>query len=299
MKNLCLFFLIVSLSLFSQKKKKVLLIGIDGLQFEEIQKTNTPNFDKFTIKKGFTGGKLGTASEQVTSSGPSWITILTGVWTDKHKITSNSSKQVCDFPSVFNRIRTERNDSYLVSISTWKNINLLLYKDIYAVNFSTQGGTDLESTNLALYQIKEKSPDFIFVHLDEIDGVGHSKGFGNAYTVAIEKMDKNIGDLLKETQLREKKNNEDWLVILVTDHGRGKGGFGHGNQTVQEKTIFVGINKKGTFMYENLQDKKPFKTMQMLEKHTMPQTVVVPTILKHLGISIKKEWNLDSHSIIE
>ena len=227
------------------------------------------------------------------------MTILTGVWTDKHKITSNSTKQVCDFPSIFNHIRAERKGSYLASISTWKNINLLLYKDMYKANFSTQGGTDLESTNLALYQIKEKSPDFIFVHLDEIDGVGHSKGFGEEYTKAIEKMDKNIGALLTETQKREQNNNEDWLVILVTDHGRSKGGFGHGNQTLQEKTIFVGINKKGTFMFENMQDKKPFKSIKMLEKHTLPQTVVVPTILKHLGIPIKKEWNLDSHSIID
>ncbi len=295
----CFFLLImISLNSFSQKKK-VLLIGIDGLQFEQISNAKTPNFDKFIIKKAYTGGILGKKSEQVTSSGPSWITILTGVWTDKHKITSNSSKQVCNFPSVFNHIKAIKKDSYLASISTWKNINLLLYKDIYKVNFSSQGGTDEESTNLALYQIIEKSPDFTFLHLDEIDGAGHSKGFGKEYIAAIEKVDKSIGKILKATKNREQKNNENWLIILVTDHGRGKGGFSHGNQTIQEKTIFIGMNKKGNSFFNSINNNKIIKTIKELEKSAIPQTAVVPTILKFLDIPINVDWNLDFKPLIE
>lgn len=298
MRNIYFLLMIISLNTFSQKKK-VLLIGIDGLQFQQISNSKTPNFDKFTIKKAFTGGIFGTHSEQVTSSGPSWMTILTGVWTDNHKITSNSSKQICNFPSVFNHIRTEKKDSYLVSISTWKNINLLLYKDMYNVNFSTQGGTDEESTNLALYQIIEKSPDFTFVHLDEIDGAGHSKGFGKDYLNAIEKVDKSIGKFLKATKSREEKYNEDWLIILVTDHGRDEGGFSHGNQTIQEKTIFIGMNKKGNFIFNNINNNKVIKTIKELEKNAIPQTAVVPTILKFLDIPINVDWNLKTKSLIE
>ena len=298
MKKITFFFILfIGFNSFSQKRK-VLLIGIDGLQFEKITETKTPNFDKFKIKKAFTGGIYGTNSQQVTSSGPSWLTILTGVWTDNHKIISNATNQVCDYPSVFNRIKKGKKDSYLASISTWKNINLLLYKDMYKVNFSTQGGSDKESTDLALYQITEKSPDFIFFHLDEIDGAGHSKGFGKEYQKSIIKADKNIGKLLKATLKRERKYNEDWLVIIVTDHGRGKGGYSHGNQTLSEKTIFIGMNKMGNSYFNSINNAKIIHNLKELEKFTLPQTSIVPTILKHLEVPILKEWNLDSKSLI-
>lgn len=301
MKNsriLVLFLACTSLTLFSQKKK-VLLIGIDGLQFEQIAQTNTPNFDKFTIKKGFAGGVLGSETQQVTSSGPSWMTILTGVWANKHKVVSNSSNQTSKSKSVFNYIKTANSKSYMSSISTWKNINLLLYKDMYKVDFSSQGEGDDHSTSLAVSQINDKAPDFIFIHLDDIDHAGHAHGFGNEYSESISKIDKSIGRLLAAVNKREHSNNEEWLVILVTDHGRGIKGKGHGNQTISEKTIFVGLNKKGNYFFEGINNNKRIRTIKDLETFTLPQTSIVPTILKYLNVPIKKEWKLDAKPLVD
>ena len=287
----------ISLTLFSQKKK-VLLIGIDGLQFEQISKNRTPNFDEFTIKKGYNGGVFGTPSQQVTSSGPSWTTILTGVWVDKHKVTSNSSNQISNSKSVFNLVKTSNTKLKTASIATWKNINLLLYRDMYKVDFASQGGGDEYSTDLAINQIKKYASDFIFIHLDDIDIVGHSKGFGIEYNKSIIKVDNLLGELLSAVNEREKEKKEEWLVILVTDHGRDNKGEGHGNQTISEKTIFIGMNKKGNLFFENIQNNKEIKTIADLEKNAIPQTAIVPTILKYLNIPIKKEWKLDSKPLI-
>ena len=103
-KNIFLLFVLINAVSFSQKQK-VLLIGIDGLQFEKIATNKTPTLDQFTIKKGYTGGILGSPSEQVTVSGPSWMTILTGVWVDQHKVVSNSSNQLCEAKSIFSYIQ--------------------------------------------------------------------------------------------------------------------------------------------------------------------------------------------------
>ncbi len=295
-KHLILVFVFVIAITFGQKKK-VLLIGIDGLQFEQIAKVNTPNFDKFTIKKGYNGGIFGSPSQQVTSSGPSWVTILTGVWTDKHGITSNSSSQVSKASSVFKFIKSS-SKLQTASISTWKNINLLLYKDMYSVDFSTQGGNDEISIAITVDHIEKHGPDFTFIHLDDIDHAGHAVGFGSAYSTATQKVDAQIGELLKVIQKREKKHNEDWLVILVTDHGRDSKGQGHGNQTLTEKTIFIGMNKKGNLFFEGIENAKKVSSLKELELF-IPQTAVVSTILKYLNISIKKEWNLDAKSLIE
>lgn len=295
-KILFLIFLLSFISFFGQKKK-VLLIGIDGLQFEQIAKNDTPNFDKFTIKKGYNGGLLGTESEQVTSSGPSWATILTGVWKDNHKITSNSKNQVSQAKSVFNYIKSTNSKLKTASISTWKNINLLLYKDMYNVDFSSQGGGDNYSVQLVIKQINI-GVDFAFIHLDDIDYAGHSYGFGHEYSKAISKIDMQIGKLLNATKTREERFNENWLVILVTDHGRDLKGKNHGNQTLNEKTIFIGLNKKGNSFFENVKNNRKLKSIKELQDSTLPQTSVVPTILRYLNIPILEKWKLDSKPLI-
>ncbi len=297
-KTLILVFVLITAITFGQKKK-VLLIGIDGLQFEQIANVATPNFDKFTIKRGYNGGVFGTSSQQVTSSGPSWVTILTGVWTDKHGITSNSASQISTASSIFKFIKSTKPTLKTSSISTWKNINLLLYKDIYSVDFSTQGGNDEISTEITVNHIEKHGPDFTFIHLDDIDHAGHAVGFGKAYSKATQKVDAQIGELLKVIQKREQKHNEDWLVMLVTDHGRDSKGKGHGNQTLTEKTIFIGMNKKGNSYFKSFKNKVLFKKLKDLEIKSIPQTTVVPTILKYLNIKIKKEWNLDAKPLID
>ncbi|MBL4643741.1 MAG: alkaline phosphatase family protein [Flavobacteriaceae bacterium] len=295
-KSIILVFVFITALIFGQKKK-VLLIGIDGLQFEQIAKVNTPNFDKFTIKKGYTGGVFGSPSQQVTSSGPSWVTILTGVWADKHGITSNSIHQVSKAKSVFKFIKSS-SKLKTASVSTWKNINLLLYKDMYSVDFSTQGGNDEISIAVTVNHIKKHAPDFTFIHLDDIDHAGHAVGFGLAYSKATQKVDAQIGQLLKVIEKREKNNNEDWLILLVTDHGRDSKGKGHGNQTLTEKTIFIGMNKKGTSFFEGIDNAKKVRSLKELESF-IPQTAVVSTILKYLNIDIKKEWNLEAKPLVD
>ena len=298
MKKAFLFSALILSSIVFSQKRKVLLIGIDGLQFEEIAKTKTPNFDKFIIKRGFNGGVFGTKSQQVTSSGPSWMTILTGVWVDQHKVKSNSPSQVSASKSVFKLIKDSNSKLKTASFSTWKNINLLLYKDIYDVDFSTQGGNDEISTKSAISHISNYSPDFTFIHLDDIDHAGHAVGFGLTYSKSIQKVDRQIGQFLKVINIREKNNDEDWLVILVTDHGRDLKGKGHGNQTFKEKTIFIGMNKKGNSYFESFNEKVLFKTLKDLERKAIPQTAVVPTILKYLNINIKDDWNLAAKPLI-
>ena len=50
--------------------KKVLLVGIDGVQFERLEALNTPAFDRLKVNKAYTGGIAGSPSEQSTKSGP-------------------------------------------------------------------------------------------------------------------------------------------------------------------------------------------------------------------------------------
>lgn len=296
-KHLSLLLLIFSITSFSQNKK-ALLIGIDGLQYSEIAKAKTPNIDEFIIKRGFAGGINGEASEQATSSGPGWITLLTGVWNDQHGITNNDGSKLSKVPSIFSFIKDHNKNANLVSISTWKEINLILKNDLYKTNFATVGGTDYLSTELIVNQITDYAPDFSFVHLDDVDHIGHTYGFGQAYTTVVEYIDSLVGDVMNAVNLRRKKYHEDWLVIIVTDHGRDSKGLSHGAQKVNQKTIFIGMNREGNDYFMNSDDGRKIDSIKEVET-LIPQTSVVPTVLKHLEIPINESWKLDGKPLID
>ncbi|MEX6625499.1 hemopexin repeat-containing protein [Tenacibaculum salmonis] len=275
-------------------KKKVLLVGFDGLQFDKISETSTPNLDKLNIVKAYTGGIEGSFSEQKTKSGPGWTTILTGVWANKHQVKDNSTSNISKVKGVFELIKESNSSLKTASIVTWGPIHDFFRDKLNFLDYHSKSGGDENSVTNAIEAINTKESDFVFVHLDDIDGVGHSVGFGNSYNKAITKADEQFGKIVSEI---EKRTNEDWLIMVVTDHGRAIGGYGHGGQSLQEKTIFVGMNKIGNEEFTSVVSTIPNKNFNSIYGN-VAQTAIVPSVLTHLGVSIKKEWQLNSTSLV-
>ncbi|MCW1248919.1 alkaline phosphatase family protein [Acaricomes phytoseiuli] len=92
--------------------QKTLVIGIDGVRWDRVQASNTPNLKKIlnegTSSMSYTFAPAkgsGTVNLAPTVSGPSWSSILTGVWPDKHGVTSNSfaGKRFDQYPDLLTR----------------------------------------------------------------------------------------------------------------------------------------------------------------------------------------------------
>lgn len=283
----------------SGAKKRVLLIGIDGLQLEKIAPANAPNLDSLTIVKGYTGGIAGTSSEQGTKSGPGWMSILTGVWGDKHKVPDNSSGiYKSQAKSVFQFIKEANPGLETASVATWAPIHEFLQSQLSFIDYKYQGGTDDDAVKNALFELQNHNPDFLFVHFDEVDVVGHASGFGTSYDNIIAKTDARLGQITKAIKQRSKVNNEEWLILVTTDHGRSPlGGFSHGEQTEQEKTIFIGMNQVGNEEFNTKINNIPNLDFNGIYNY-VAQTSIVPTILSYLGITINKDWQLNSGSLI-
>ncbi len=297
----CLIFLIglTAISKTFADNKKVLLVGIDGVQFEHIHRLPTPNFDRLTITKAYAGGIKGRFNQQNTSSGPGWSTILTGVWVNKHGIKSNDTGPANrDWPSIFRLIHNANNDAELYSFSTWGTINTLYFPyDMPLLAARSEGGGDDKSLNLTLDVLRNSSPDFIFIHLDEPDGAGHSHGWGVEYDQSIIDSDRRLGMLLDEVEQREKVLNEEWLVLVTTDHGRNAiTGNGHGSQTRSEKTVFIASNKELSQAYQQFAS-IPNQDFDGLY-NTPAQTFIVPTILQYLGIGSDLLGYLDGFPLL-
>ncbi len=261
--------------------QKAIFIGIDGVQLEQALllglQGKAQALNALDIVESYVGGEEGTGSQQATSSGPGWSTLLTGVWVDQHGIPSNNSQPiVSEVDSIFEYVDAAIPDAKIASVVNWSPINtghfareMGLLEDEAVVDEVVSGLSDENVTDTAVDLIANEAPDFMFVHLDDVDGAGHSSGFGDAYEESIDTASQQLGEILAAVEQRMADYpDEDWLVIVSTDHGRDPlTGSGHGGQTDSERRSFIASNKE----LASFDD-------------PVPATSVVTTILDHLDI---------------
>ena len=260
--------------------KRALVIGIDGCRPDALLAAKAPNLHKL-IKNGAFSDKAQTGD--MTASGSGWGSLLTGVWREKHGVRGNDFKlsNFAEFPDMLARIKKARSESFVASIVHWAPIQQQIVKKA-DVNVAYK--TDPEVTTAAVQLLAEKNPALLFVHLDDVDGAGHRHGFHPKqpkYLEAIEKVDKQVGELLKAVSDRKTYEQEDWLIVVSTDHGGS--GKGHGQNTPEHRTIFVIVSGKSA-------------AQGVLEPAPMIVDIV-PTVLQHLGIAINPRWNLDGKAV--
>ena len=73
-----------------EKKRYVLVIGIDGLRPDALQAANTPAIDKM-IDGGLSTMEATIQRGGPSRSGPGWHSFMTGVGTEKHGVINNES----------------------------------------------------------------------------------------------------------------------------------------------------------------------------------------------------------------
>ena len=262
-------------------QKKVLLIGIDGCRSDALTLANTPNIDQLIDNGVFIPNASCSINNQRTRSGPGWSTMLTGVWFDKHGVTSNSFKgsQIDKYPP-FNVLMKRKNKNFkMASFIMWKPIEKHIIKGTgeYYKFFSRYNDELAVAVSKHIVQSKE---DVIFIDFDHVDRAGHIFGFnpkGKRYVNAIEKVDKYVGLIIESLQERNGYQNEDWLIIITSDHGGIK--RNHGGQSIHEKTIPIILSGSS------------FKGKKITRKAYLAD--IVPTIFYHYEVEIDPSWSLD------
>ena len=231
-KPLFLLFLIsfASAQVFSQKIKHVILIGSDGFGAYAFEKAKIPN-----LRAMMNEGSWSLLARTVlpSSSAANWASMVMGAGPELHGYTTWGSKKpdmpprVMDdygmFPSLYSQLRKEKPDSEMGVIYEWDCIGYLFPKA--AVNKDQNADGDIAVTNAATAYIKEKKPNFLFVHLHDVDSVGHKVGHGTPeYYAAIERTDTHIGTILKS--IEDAGIAESTVVLFTADHGGINKGHG-------------------------------------------------------------------------
>ncbi|WP_430973810.1 alkaline phosphatase family protein [Sunxiuqinia rutila] len=262
-------------------QNKVLIIGIDGCKPDCLLEARTPNLDQLWKNGAYS---FNAQTDPISSSGICWTGMLTGVWHEKHKVISNEYKNpnLSAYPHFFHRIKEQNPTMKTYSVVNWSPIhNILQEGDADIANYLLR---DKKVSRRAVDLLKDSDPDVLFVQLDEVDGAGHKHDYtteSQQYLKAIEKADLLVGKIVQAIKERPTFHTEDWLILVSTDHGGSN--FGHGKDIPEHTTIFYIANgnnvKKG-----------------LLNQQVNVVDIAV-TALKHLGIQVNPEWDLDGKSV--
>lgn len=259
---------------------RVLLIGIDGCRPDALLAANAPHLHGL-IKEGAFSDQARTG--EFTVSAPGWASMLTGVWHPKHGVRDNKFEGAAfdRYPHFFRRLKQVRPKAYTVSLTHWPGIATHIVRD---ADVSTLFPADARIADMALRVLRERDPDVLFVHFDEVDGAGHKHGFHPKvphYVKAIEQTDDYIGRLLRAVRARKGYATEDWLILVSTDHGGSE--KSHGQNIPEHRTIFVIVSGANAAR----------------GRITPPPGVVdvAATALVHLGIPLDPKWDLDGKPV--
>ena len=279
-------------------KPYVLVIGIDGLRPDAMQKAKTPNIDAL-IQNGAVSFQCQILGERYrkndTVTAPGWSSILTGVWADKHGVQDNSfkGKQFDTYPHFFARIKSQfpslKTASFLDLPRT--NEDVVAHADfqygyLESVPARSRAGKDALIATEASKLIAAKDYQAVFVYFGNCDGVGHKKGFHPSvpqYRDVIHQTDSYIGKLLSAIKSRPNHEDENWLILLTADHG-GKGTGHSRGQKVPEILNVPFIVSGGEAKRGALGDK-----IYIVD--------IATTALTHLGVTVKPDWKLDGKAV--
>lgn len=277
--NLIFLFLFLCLNLSSKTRKAVYII-LDGVPADQIERLHTPAvFDiasRGAYSRAYTGGEIGAYSQTATISAIGYTNLLTATWYNKHNVNGNSKlKPNYNYWTLF-RIAKEQPKQFTTGLySSWTDNRTVLIGEGKAETGNLKidyvyDGYELDTIQFPLKKdelrifdidekvskeaaksIREQAPDLSWVYLWYTDDAGHLKGNGAFFDEYVRKADEQVARIWEAVKYREAHFDEEWMVVVTTDHGRAENGMGHGGQTERERAIWISTNVKVNKHFQN------------------------------------------------
>tara|TARA_B100000405_G_C16708715_1_gene418658 strand:- start:836 stop:1810 length:975 start_codon:yes stop_codon:yes gene_type:complete len=202
-----------------------MVIGIDGVRSDVAQ--ISASRDESGLARMASEGAWTYDSNvgPISISGPSWSSMLTGVWCDRHGVMGNGfdNHKLDQHLDLIDRV--ERYDSSLktASLVYWEPIsNLIIGPGIADIQERYEEDAQVHERAVEILR-EDIDLDLFFVAYDDPDYAGHVHGFSPdvpEYVDAVKLADDRFAELLDVLDERISRG-EDWLVIVTSDHGGG------------------------------------------------------------------------------
>lgn len=256
------------------RNRKTVFIIADGIPADVIERVNTSSIDEISARGGYArsimGGEVGGPTQTPTISAVCYNSLLTGTWANKHNVWNNEvSNPNYHYWNIFRIAESQKKDVKTAIYSSWVDNRTKLVGEgkTAAGNIKIDyvlDGLELDKKNypveehaLQIHKIDEKiseeaancirtqAPDVMWVYLWFMDCAGHEFGDSPFFDKYTGLTDRQIGRIWDAVKFREEEFNEEWMIVVTTDHGRSaKDGKGHGGQTERERTTWISTNVK-------------------------------------------------------
>ena len=223
---------------------KVLIIGIDGVRGDVANIVSSEDNSAFGRMQQEGAWTYSSDVGPISVSGPSWSSMLTGVWCDRHGVFDNGfeNHKLDSTPDIFELIEALDSSIETTSLVYWEPIDTtIIGKNIADNQERFEEDEDLHSRAVEILR-DESSLDVLFVAYDDPDYAGHRHGFSplsEEYVEAVKLADQRSFELLEILDDRI-TIGEDWLVIITSDHGGGGAfEFSHSPSTEIDRTTLM------------------------------------------------------------
>ncbi|MGN0523755.1 MAG: alkaline phosphatase family protein [Eubacterium sp.] len=245
------------------KKRRVLIYGFDGARADCISCIVPDNKSFYKSKYSavshlkeqgglylsFAGGdRNNPKTVQETSTAQGWCSILTGVWGIENGVVKHTTKR-SDVPTVL--MEGAENGLSANFSAIWPDHFDITYKDEIKTakdkNLPLKFSFVQDENQLQIDMIKaiDDNTDIIFGICEFPDASGHGSGFSvknYKYVSALVSADRYAQELIDYIEGRKEYENEDWLIIITSDHGGH--GKRHGTQRAEDRMTFIAVNKE-------------------------------------------------------
>jgi hypothetical protein len=262
-------------------RRHVLVIGIDGLRGDALfcaGCATTPALSQLAAVGAFHGNVLAGGS-QSTYSGPGWGTLFTGYWADQHGVTGNDASLPLRKPHVFDRIKQAYPTATIAVVGDWANITGNLKPvgaDFVVANAAKNSQQATEAVKGWLSWTNPPTAIFYYLHNVDIHAASYDP-YNAYYQSKIAGEDAQIQQVLDALAARPTYAQEEWLIVVVSDHGGT--GSGHGGQSAGERDAALVMTNR----YRN--PTKPAYCQGDLTGTPLPQTgALTPHVLDFLGL---------------
>ena len=223
------------------RRPMALMVMMDGLRADAVETPYMPNLARLRNGYWASGYKAAwsldgqIAPGSIPSSAPNHVSIATGVAPSKHKVTKNgetaSKGDFAAYPTWLKRVvDADSSKKALFIYKSWEDDDALGPD----ANVTFESGTDAENAaSLAAKLASANAPDATMYFINAVDDAGHAYGFypmSDQYLAALQAADGYLGACLDAIAARSTFADEDWLIMVTSDHG----GYGiyHGQITV-------------------------------------------------------------------
>ena len=266
---------------------KALVVMVDGLRADAVLNGGMPRVRSLMDGSWCPGyGSLwslsgSTIRDAMTESAPNHVSIATGLSAARHGIQNNADllhgrhtyggvagRQAQTWLS---RLAAARPGTKPLFVFSWYG-DLTLSPDYRVPFLYDRDGAN--AGHLASILSRADAPDAVMWYIDAPDHAGHGHGFqpySPEYLAAVADADRWIGSVLDAISARPSFGDEDWLILVTSDHGGWR--RYHGMMTAQAYTV-------------------PFIVAARWENSSQPVAGIprtcdaAPTALAHFGLDV-------------